>query len=72
MAKKKRLTKLEKKIKDLWEDLGTIEFKSFDDIAMMLDEYDVKKVRKTIHKMIDEDKLFLFFDDYWKLDYIPF
>ena len=72
MAKKKRLTKLEKKIKDLWEGLGTIEFKSFDDIAMMLDEYDVKKVRKTIHKMIDEDKLFLFFDDYWKLDYIPF
>lgn len=72
MAKKKRLTKLEKKIKNLWEDLGTIEFKSFDDIAMMLDEYDVKKVRKIIHKMIDEDKLFLIFDDYWKLDYIPF
>lgn len=72
MPKRGKKSKIEKKIIDLWETLGTLEFKSFQDIAMMLDENDVNKVRKAIHKLIDEDKLFLFFDDYWKLDYIPF
>ena len=67
-----RKTKIEKKIIELWETLGTLEFKSFQDIAMMLDEYDVNKVRKAIHKLIDEDKLFLMFKDRWYLDYIPF
>jgi len=67
-----RKTKIEKKIIELWETLGTLEFKSFQDIAMMLDEYDVNKVRKAIHKLMDEDKLFLMFKDRWYLDYIPF
>lgn len=72
MPKRRKQSKIEKKIIDLWETLGTLEFKSFQDIAMMLDEYDVNKVRKAIHKLIDEDKLLLIFDDCWKLDYIPF
>lgn len=71
-TRRKRITRLEKKIIDLWETLGTIEFNTFSDIAMMLDETDVGKVRKIIHKLIDEDKLFLIYKDCWYLDYIPF
>lgn len=67
-----RKTKIEKKIIELWETLGTLEFKTYQDLAMMLDEYDVNKVRKAVHKLIDEDKLFVMFKDNWYLDYIPF
>ena len=70
--KQHRITKIEKKLIELWDTLGTIEFQSYSDLAMMLDETDREKVRKVIHQLIDNDKLYLDYDKRWILDYIPF
>lgn len=68
-----RKSKLEKELINLWKDLGTLEFKSYSELGMMVNEFDPGKVRKVIHKLIDEDKIYLDFENgRWVLDYIPF
>ena len=68
-----RRTRTEIELVKLWEDLGTLEFSSFAELGMMVNEYDSSKVKRIVYKMIDEDKLFLDFKkNKWMLDYIPF
>lgn len=67
-----RKSKIEKKIFELWKVLGTLEFKTFEDLSMMLDESDFWKVMTTVDKLNKENRIYLEFDNYWILDYIPF
>ena len=75
--KRRTTTKIERKIRDLFKDIGTISFYTFEELSMMLDEVDVGKVRREVLKLKDDplkkDRIFLDFNGkLWRLDYIPF
>lgn len=66
-------TKIEKKIEELWDAMGSIEFNSFFDLAMMLGENYPSRVREAVYRLIDRDKLCLISKNgHWYLDYIKF
>lgn len=68
-----RKSKLECSLEKLFKDIGTIYFKNYDELCMLLGTYDKTKVRKLISTLNKNKKIYLDFDSStWVLDYIGF
>lgn len=68
-----RRSKLEIELCNLWNSIGTIYFKNYDELCMLLGVYDKSKVRKLISSLDRDKKIYLDFDyNTWVLDYIGF
>lgn len=73
MKKARRRTKTEIGIAKLFEELGTLYFNTFEELAMMLGRADSVKLMTEVKKLEEQKKVDLeYLNPLWQLDYIPF
>lgn len=69
-----RKSKLEIKLEKLWNDIGTIYYRTYEELGMMLEEFDPGKVHKLIKDLDNKKRIYrqLNDDNSWAVDYIRF
>lgn len=69
-----RKSKLEIKLEKLWNDIGTIYYRTYEELGMMLEEFNTDKVHKLIKDLDSKKKIYrqLNNDNSWAVDYIRF